>query len=444
MDAAGRGSARIGPATPLRPGARRRARVALLAGASAACAAAGIYLAASGGSADADVAAPTLSHAELTGSIFLPPPAHALRSPVINELRLPAVGFGSSVWGATGRGPRGNIWIGVSTRSASAGAHLLRFDPDTGTWTDAGDVVAQLKQAGVHRAGESQTKIHSKIVPGGDGMLYFASTDETGEVPGVSPPRWGGHLWRLDPATSRWEHLAAVPEGLVAVGGAGRYVYALGYWNHVLYRFDTQTAELRRTVVGAAGGHVSRNLLADPGGRVFVPRVTERPGKPPESVLVEHDRELNPIAATPLEHYLSGPADTSHGIVGIAHLADGRHVFTTHRGQLYLVEPQAGAPSKVRALGWFHPLGERYVPSLFALGGTLVGGVAKQGEKYEWVVFEMTTRLSAAFPLDLGGRQKVLLYGSISRDNAGRFYLGGWASDGANGTRPLVVQLLLP
>jgi hypothetical protein len=73
-------------------------------------------------------------------------------------------------------------------------AHLMRYDPTIDAWHDRGAVVDQLKAAGVHRDGEGQVKIHSKIIPADDGWLYFASMDEDGENPSAStPPRWGGH-----------------------------------------------------------------------------------------------------------------------------------------------------------------------------------------------------------------------------------------------------------
>ena len=52
---------------------------------------------------------------------------------------------------------------------------------------------------------------------------------------------------------------------------------------------------------------------------------------------------------TPLEHYLGKglAARSNHGIVGLAYLPDGRLLFTTHRGQLYVVEPKGAQPAKV-------------------------------------------------------------------------------------------------
>lgn len=381
------------------------------------------------------------SYAELTGSVFLPTPENPGRSPLTRELRVPAFPNATSVWGATGRGPRGRIWIGVSASSPGMSAHLMEYDPDGGAWHDRGAVVEQLKAAGMLRAGEGQVKIHSKIITGQDGLLYFASADDEGESDGV-PPRWGSHLWRIRPGSNRWEHLTAVAEGLVAVNGVGRNLFALGYWGHVLYRYDIETGGVARRVVGSTGGHVSRNFLADVRGHAYVPRVSAGPDGRPSAQLVELDSELVEIAATPLEFYLgSGSPRGNHGIVGLAFLSDGSLLFTTHRGHLYRVEPRTHGSAKVTALGWFHPEGEAYAPSLFALGGGLVAGVARRSGRYQWVVFELITGISAAFPLDTKSLEKLLLYGSISRDDQGQCYVGGWAAADSGGQRPIVLQL---
>jgi len=67
--------------------------------------------------------------------------------------------------------------------------------------------------------------------------------------------------------------------------------------------------------------------------------------------------------------------------------------------------------------------------------------VTSRKGRYEWVVFGVRTTTGIALPLETGGLQRLLLYGSISRDNAGRFYVGGWASTGAGGQRPVVLQI---
>lgn len=384
----------------------------------------------------------TLAYDVRTGSRFLPLPANPFQAPSVRELKPPQFPGANAVWGATGPDPAGGIWFGVSS-SGGASAHLLQYDPQSDTWHDRGAVVDQLKAAGLYRDGEAQVKIHSKIIPADDGWLYFASTDETGEDPKTGrPPRWGGHLWGIHPRTLRWQHLLAVPEGLVAASGIGRHIFALGYFGHVLYRFDTVTGEHRRVVVGSIEGHVSRNFLADVNGHAYLPRLRRLADGSTRAELVEYDSDLRELGATPLDDYLgSGSPESNHGITGLAYLADGRMAFTTHRGHLYVIEPQVGRPAKVTAIGWFHPDGEAYAPSLFSFrGGDLLAGVTQRAGRYQWVVFELTTRIAGAFPLDTKGLRNVLLYGSMARDDAGRFYVGGWTSrDG--GEKPLVMQI---
>ena len=384
------------------------------------------------------------SYAELTGSVFLPAPKDPGRAPATRELAVPSFPDATAVWGATGRGPRGHIWVGVSANSPGMSAHLMEYEPEMDAWHDRGAVVDQLKAKGLFRAGEGQVKIHSKIVPGGDGWLYFASTDEEGESD-TNPPRWGSHLWRIHPELHNWKHLMAVPEGLVAVNGVGRNIFALGYWDHMLYRYDVESRRTARVVVGSVRGHVSRNFLADVGGHAYVPRVATMPDGSPFAQLVEYDSALHELAATPLQFYFAkGSPAQNHGIVGLAFLRDGSLLFTTHRGQLYRIEPRPRSPAEVTALGWFHPQGEAYAPSLFSLGGSLISGVTHRSGRYEWVVFELDSRVSAAFPLDTKTLEKLLLYGSITRDDAGRFYVGGWAADGSGIQRPTVLQVFLP
>ena len=386
------------------------------------------------------------SYEELTGSLFLTVPKEPFKAPQVRELVMPTFENATSVWGATGRDSRGHIWVGVSASSSGKSAHLLEYDPNADSWRDHGSVTDKLKASYGHSEGEGQVKIHSKIILASDGWLYFASTDEEGEnADSNAPPRWGAHLWRIHPESHTWQHLLAASEGLVAMRGVGRYVYALGYWGHVLYQYDTVNRRAKRVVVGSAGGHVSRNFLADAHGHAYVPRLSAEPNGPVSVALIEYDENLKEIGDTPLQFYLDkGSPGSNHGIVGLAYLPDGRMVFTTHIGHLYMIEPREKAPATVTALGWFHPDGEAYAPSLFSFGGTnWIAGVARREKGFEWVVSDLNARIAAAFPIDTKGLQKVLLYGSISRDNAGRVYLGGWAEGEAGKQRPLMLQLHL-
>lgn len=391
------------------------------------------------------------SYAEITNSLFLSPPENLHAAPTLVPIEIPQFPGSHSIWGATGRDNRGHVWFGVSATGVGIpSAHLFELVPETCEVIDRGDVVSQLKRCGVYRAGEGQMKIHSKIIQAGDGYLYFASMDEQGEEEtGGQLPTWGSHLWRLRLPDNEWEHLMSAPEGLIAVGGAGRFIYALGYFQHVLYQLDCETATVRPVRVGSVDGHISRNFLVDHRGHAFVPRMRRLPDddKSIVTTLVEFDTELHEIGESPLEHYLEGSPTECHGIVAYQHLADHSIVFTTHVGRLYRVFPHEDAPADVADLGWLHSRGSTYASSLFTYDGVryVMSATCLGDNKTEWVVYDLDNRSSVATPLEVtipGVDLNVAhaLYGSSTRDNDGNFYWVGFCSYNDGGF-PLLYQL---
>jgi hypothetical protein len=267
-------------------------------------------------------------------------------------------------------------------------------------------------------------------------------------------PTWGGHLWRLRLPDYRWEHLLAAPEALIAVAASPGFVYALGYFDHVLYQYDCKTGATRSIHVGSAGGHISRNFLADSRGHAFVPRLAVKPGGSGElaATLVELDSRLQEIGETPIRHYTMSRDDDSHGIVGVQPLPDGSLVFCTDRGFLYRVRPRAGGPAAVEEMGWFHPRGEAYVASLFTYDGQYLMGMSRRQfhneDRYEWLVYDLTIDIPMAIPVTMPlfeGRplQQPLLYGSMTRDNKGNFYLGGLHNRNSQNA-PILIQMGRP
>ncbi len=398
--------------------------------------------------------------ADRYGTVFAQHPVNPELVPQAYEIRVPDFAGADAIWGATGRDDRGHMWFGVSAANVETpSAHLFEYIPEVGRTIDRGNVVTELKRCGVYRHGEGQMIIQSKIIQSGDGYLYFASMDEEGETDdGGRLPCWGSHLWRLVPRNAKWEHLAAVPEGLIAVTGTGRWIYALGLFDHVLYQYDTHLAELRSVRVGSVHGHVSRNLLSDLRGHVYVPRLRVHAGAesrgersiPLQQIgvtLVEFDSDLQEVAETPLKHYIDKNLRATHGIVGFTGLADESIVFTTSLGFLYRIIPGTEGPADVKPLGWFHPNGTAYSPSLFTFAGErYVTGVARRnGHAWEWVTHDLDTGLATARPADFArenppGRKSLLLYGSATRDRSGDFYIAGRFVE-ANTKQPILVRL---
>lgn len=365
-------------------------------------------------------------------------------TPSIAELAVPSFDDANAIWGALGPDRDGRVWCGVSAKRPGGSAHLMRHDPASSAWVDAGAVNDQLARAGMRRTAEAQVKIHSRILQGPDGWLYFTSMDEAGErEDGSMLPSWGSHLWRIHPTTLAWEHLLAVPEGLVAAALGGPFVFTLGYFGHVLYRFDTRSGEVRRVIVGAEGGHACRNVLADARGHAFVPRLGRDATGRGLAHLLEFDVRFDLIGTTPLTRYpLPGAPEANHGIVGLAGMPDGRTFFTTHEGWLHELVPQRDGSTAVRMRGAFHPEGAAYAASLFVLdGGRTLAGVTKRGDAFDWVRLDLSTDRAEASRIDLGSRAEVLLYGSMTTDGAGRCYVAGWQAVAAGGHAPLLLRV---
>jgi hypothetical protein len=369
--------------------------------------------------------------------------------PQVRILRPPDFWGEYAIWGSTGVDRAGHVFFGMTSNDdrGSGSAHLFELNPSTDAFTDRGNVVAELERLGLRRPRETQMKIHSRIVQASDGYQYFASMDETGEEDdGSKLPTWGGHLWRRG-ASGVWEHLATTPQALIAVATGGPYVYSLGYFEHVLYQFDTRTKRLRTVTVGAVSGHVSRNFFVDDRGHAFVSRVTATQPASPRAALVEFDADLKEVGSQPLDQYFESSPSDSHGIVAVSPDGAQGWYFTTGKGRLYHETANATGAFSLEDLGWIHPAGQRYPASMFRderTGTIYVVAMPGHygGSRCEWITRSATGKTSvASFPYGdtpefSGG---VLLYGSMTRDANGRFYVVGTLK-----YKPVILQVTAP
>lgn len=375
------------------------------------------------------------------GTRFDSPSTRWRFAPDFIEIEIPDIPHKYAIWGATGRDDFGNLYFGVSARGEwedSAALCLVR--PKRIDSAALGDAVGNLQRLGLAHRSTMQMKIHSKPVQAQDGYIYFASMDEYGETEdGTRLPFYGSNLWRLrvddrgeETKPQSWEHLLALPEGIIATGCTGRYVYALGYYEHSLYQFDTQSFGVKKVKVGSPGGHVSRNLIVDLNEHVYVPRVVQRNVGDYVVHLIEFDHEMREVGSHQLEDYGATSDFSSHGIVGFAFLKNGDCVFTTSTGALYRLKPSDNAPSSLERLGWFHPGGQSYASVLYAPDGeSTVCGLARREQAFEWVVYDLDQWRGDVVPLSesakqILGRESVLAYGTNTRDSDGDALIVGW------------------
>ena len=69
-----------------------------------------------------------------------------------------------------------------------------------------------------------------------------------------------------------------------------------------------------------------------------------------------------------------------------------------------------------------------------------VAGVGMLDGLWDWLVFDLTAKTSAAAPFPHPFTNPVLFYGTQTRDNQGRFYLVGRRHEG-EGRLPVILQL---
>jgi hypothetical protein len=397
-----------------------------------------------------------LTFERLTNSYFVEETGGPESIPKVSAIEFPVEPGDHAIWGATGRDSQGNIWFATSSyKHPTLTARLFEYDPLERKVYPRGDVLSELKRAGLLRSGEEQPKIHTKIVEGGDGHLYFASMDEPrpGEVGQRAPP-WGSHLWRLRLPEKRWEHLQRFEEGLIALAGGGGYIFGLAFPDHTLIQYDLSTGAIRKVSVGSVEGHVSRNLFGDGRGHVYVPRLRYTRPNHADHTLVEFNPALEEVGENLLRDYQFGSADQSHGIVAFQVLADHSVVFTTSAGRLFRTIPQVDGPSSLVDLGWMHPEGRAYPPTLFTRDGerfiySLVFPRVGGGHKPPvWICHDRAAGRSLVqevllpvMPdMVLGG--EWLLYGCQSADNEGNFYIVG-AYPVRGGRKPVLLQVKL-
>jgi len=387
----------------------------------------------------------SLSLQDRLGTRFVAVNNKHFKAPKVKEISFQIPDDGAAIWGATGRDSEGNIYVGVSTYAKEdRTAYLFQYDPITEKSVLQGDVLSQLKRLNIYRPGMGQSKLHSKFYQAEDGYLYFSSFDEKGETSEINPT-WGGHLWRKLPHSVEWEHILASEDALIAVNTDGRFVYALGYWDHVLYQYDTVNQSINKVTVGSVKGHISRNFLVTQNGHVFVPKVEFSANNTLIVNLNEYDSALNLVASTPLEHYLYDNKHSKHGIVSYINMKNGDIYFVTAVGALYKISQTNNNKHQVNFEVFLSETDEAggYFPSLFSLNGENFLGVLGRlpsSKHYSWLVYETSTKTTAIYDLkSLYSRN--LLYGSVTRDNSGRLYVVGVDRSNRSKHQPMILQL---
>ncbi|MCH2057397.1 MAG: hypothetical protein MK214_12485 [Thalassotalea sp.] len=209
-----------------------------------------------------------------------------------------------------------------------------------------------------------------------------------------------------------------------------------------LYQYDTQTNEFKQITIGSTSTHVSRNFVVDENGHAFVPSLQLNDFNELVVNLNHYDTELRLLGSYPMTSYQKDPIKYHHGIIAYTALENGDIYFTTSDGGLYQLALNASGGEKLTLKGNMHEVDSPYTAPLFPLAGKImVTGLSQYTEnkkrKYAWVNYETQNQLSIAHDIDIN---LPGLWGTITKDDLGNMYLGGWDHNRA----PVFIKLTLP
>ena len=327
----------------------------------------------------------------------------------------------------------------------------MEYDPDSDRVTDRGDVLGELRQSGLLRPGESPGRDpHPRRAGGGRlPLLRLRKRDaaDTGRAGGG-----GSHLWRLRPPDGRWEHLL---RGARRVGRRGlRRAVRLRAGPPRPRPVPVRAARRGTSApLGSAGRRRLRPnaLLADHRGHVYVPRLGDPAGVAMTLV------EFNPDLARWRSCRSTGPGRPR------ASRAPGRGRSRWPTGR-WSPSPTGGfSTASPRARGTGRPASRRSARSTRKGDANVFSLASPDGRRYLMGLARRPARRGRPLRMarlrpagEPAGRRprndrrrrrprtgRPRPAGSITRDDAGRFYVGGsYRRDDA--ARPLLLQVRLP
>lgn len=289
--------------------------------------------------------------AKFTGEVQV-----AKTPPTIDFGIFPGQGKPANLWSNWGDSAfmNGNFYCTIGNHDAPHGVALVfKVDPNKKTMEKVVDYnqVAGLTDMTQYAPG----KVHSPLMDGGDGWLYFF-----GYRGGGTKAEWGyvgDPLLRFNPSTGAAENLGpAIPDNSVAcsqIHVASRMVYVLG--NHgqtakvqkdQFYAYNLDTRKLifgggpeplmARAMMVAPDGRVYYSVAKPGTGRLADKTKKDDKGEPPVGVLAKYDPKTNEVTTTGIKV----PGD---GCVRVASRADAQGLIygITKEGTVFAFDTKA-------------------------------------------------------------------------------------------------------
>ena len=342
-----------------------------------------------------------------------------------------------STWGSIGYSTiHDKVYIGVTNHRDRQG--LYEYDPGSGSLSLSGFVgdLAHL------RGFQWQGKIHTQIVEGPDGAMYFGG--DGGEMREESfkehPTGYGGgFLYKWEPTERRLTNLGmGLPyEGIkdITIDRISGRLMAVTYPQVHLLTYDVRKNDLRD--LGRMGSaHVPRVLFSDWWGNMYYVDWRQR------LIKYEHGTGTLLVAAESLPAFPGTPGD--YIITGLTAYATDKPAgviyLITYGAKMLAFHPQEKGIGKVEDLGGIfddpgRPPHQYYCPNLalgrngklyYLLGGHgMYAGSAEGVRLMEFDPAARTKRTVLTYPIN----ELEEATGSDVRDRAGVLYFAGRRTD---------------
>ncbi|MEP4076671.1 hypothetical protein [Haloferula sp.] len=199
-----------------------------------------------------------------------------------------------SCWWALGNDDLGNIFVAISNHEVypDGNVAIFKYDPAADQMTFLDDLKSVSTAAGNWQTTENQQKVHTRLIRGGDGRLYFATHDNSW---GSLSDHRGTHFYAIeddvitDLSAAATKHLNKDMEtidGNIGVHienyatmamemtpGTPRLIYGITYGDGYFYRLNLENGDIKmitQTGLGYADG-IIRNFAVDLDGNAYVP-----------------------------------------------------------------------------------------------------------------------------------------------------------------------------
>jgi hypothetical protein len=200
----------------------------------------------------------------------------------------------NSCWGALGNDDDGNIYAAISNHLnyPDGNVAVFKYDPAQNKMTFVNDIRSVSTAAGNWLSTENQQKVHTRLIRGADGALYFATHDNSW---GTLTDHRGTHIYALkngvitDLSKTATNYLNMAMQtvngsigvhvenygtiGMEMTRGTPRLLYGITYGDGYLYRLNLETGDIKmiaQTGKGYADG-IIRNFAVDTNGNAYVP-----------------------------------------------------------------------------------------------------------------------------------------------------------------------------